>query len=124
MSTLKVDNLQTTAGAGLYTAKAWACIDGIGVPSITADGNVSSITDNGTGTYTLNYSSSFSTGNYSWVGTAPNFLDNTKRSVNVLCSNNDGDASVKTTAATRIRVGQSNSLNSYDTKNVSAMVME
>lgn len=124
MSTIKVDNLQTTSGAGLYPAKAWAVLDGTGVVSLTADANVSSLTDNGIGTYTLNYSSSFSTGNYSWVGTAPNFLDNTKRSVNVLCSANDGTASVKTTTATRIRVGQSNSLSSYDTKNVSTMVME
>ena len=50
MSTLKVDSLQTTGGAGLYPALAWATyeLDG-GTPSIIADGGISSITDLGVG---------------------------------------------------------------------------
>lgn len=50
MSTLKVDTLQTTGGAGLYPALAWATyeLDG-GTPSIIADGGVSSVTDLGVG---------------------------------------------------------------------------
>lgn len=65
MSTIKVDNLQTTGGAGLYPAKAWVNFNGTGTVAIRADGNVSSITDNGTGDYSANFSSSLSDGNYS-----------------------------------------------------------
>ena len=68
MSTIKVDNLQTTGGAGLYPARAWVNFNGTGTVSIRADGNVSSITDNGVGNYAVNYSSSFSDANCCGVG--------------------------------------------------------
>jgi hypothetical protein len=70
MSTIKVDNLQTTAGAGLYPAKAWVNFVGTGTVAIRASGNVSSITDNGTGTYTVNFTSSMTDANYSSSGMA------------------------------------------------------
>ena len=61
MSTIKVDNLQTTGGAGLYPARAWSTFNGQGTVSITVSEGVSSITDNGTGLYTLNLSNSTTT---------------------------------------------------------------
>jgi len=64
MSTLKVDTLQTTGGAGLYPARAWVNFDGTGTVAIRDDGNVSSITDNGTGDYTLNFDNALSSSNY------------------------------------------------------------
>jgi hypothetical protein len=64
MSTLKVDNLQTTGGVGLYPARAWVNFNGTGTVSIRASGNISSITDNGTGHYTANFSSSMPDVNY------------------------------------------------------------
>ena len=64
MSTIKVDNLQTTGGAGLYLAKAWVNFNGSGTVAIRDSGNVSSITDNGTGDYSTNFSSSLSDANY------------------------------------------------------------
>jgi hypothetical protein len=78
MSTIKVDNLQTTGGAGLYPARAWVNFTGTGTVSINDDGNVSSISDLGTGRYQVNYSSSlattsnapFSTANYNNTGTS------------------------------------------------------
>ncbi len=54
MSTIKVDNLQTTGGAGLYPARAWVNFNGTGTPSIRGDGNVSSLTDLGTGRFDVN----------------------------------------------------------------------
>jgi len=56
MSTLKVDNLQTTGGAGIYPTRAWVNFNGTGTVAITNSGNVSSITDVTTGKYTVNYS--------------------------------------------------------------------
>lgn len=54
MSTIKVNTLQTTSGADLYTSKAWASWEGTGTVSIFASGNVSSVSDNGTGLWPTN----------------------------------------------------------------------
>ena len=40
--------------APLYMCRAWVNFDGTGTPAIRASGNVSSITDNGVGTYGIN----------------------------------------------------------------------
>jgi hypothetical protein len=48
-------------------AKAWVRFNGTGTVSILGSFNVSSITDNGTGLYTVNYSTSFPDTNYSIV---------------------------------------------------------
>ena len=68
MSTLKVDTLQTTGGAGLYPAKAWVNFNGQGTVAIRDAGNVSSITDNGTGDYTTNFSASLASADYTVSG--------------------------------------------------------
>ena len=68
MSTIKVDNLQTTSGAGLYPAKAWVNFNGSGTVAIRDDGNVSSITDVGTARYKTNWSTSFANINYCVTG--------------------------------------------------------
>ena len=65
MSTLKVDTLQTTGGAGLYPAQSWVNFNGTGTVAIRADGDVSSITDVGTGSYGINFSNSLTDANYS-----------------------------------------------------------
>ena len=49
--------------------KAWVNFDGTGVPTIRDSYNVSSITDNGTGDYTVNFATPMSNANYS-VGLA------------------------------------------------------
>jgi len=69
MSTIKVDNLQTTGGAGLYPAKAWVNFDGTGTVAIRADDNVSSITDGGTGNYTVNFTTAMADTNYATLAT-------------------------------------------------------
>jgi len=47
------------------TAKAWVNFNGTGVVAIRDDFNISSITDNGVGAYTINYSSNLADSNYS-----------------------------------------------------------
>jgi len=44
--------------------KAWARFNGTGTPSLTASYNIASITDNGTGDYTLNFSSGIGSTSY------------------------------------------------------------
>ena len=67
MSTLRVNTLQTQAGVEVYTAKAWVNFNGTGTVAIRAAGNVSSITDNGTGNYTVNFTVAMQDANYSAI---------------------------------------------------------
>ena len=52
------------------SAKAWVNFNGTGTVAIRASYNVSSITRNAAGDYTVNYTNAFSDANYSFVGTA------------------------------------------------------
>ncbi len=50
--------------APVYAARAWVNFNGTGTVAIRASGNVSSITDNGTGNYTVNFTTAMSDANY------------------------------------------------------------
>lgn len=65
MSTIKVNNIQTVAGVDVYTAKAWINFNGTGTIAIRSSGNISSITDNGTGSYKVTFNTAMSSANYS-----------------------------------------------------------
>lgn len=67
MSTIKCTTLQNLSGVEVYTAKAWVNFNGTGTVAIRAAGNVSSITDNGVGDYTVNFTNAMSDANYSVV---------------------------------------------------------
>ena len=69
MSTIKVNSLQDTSGNGFYPPRAWVNFKGDGTVAIRANANVSSITDNGTGKYTVSFSSALSDANYAITGT-------------------------------------------------------
>jgi hypothetical protein len=77
---LTIDTLK--AGSGVLAtqngmtgiAKAWVNFDGTGTPSIRGSFNVSSITDNGTGDYTVNFTTA---------------MPNANSSVNVTCQRTD-----------------------------------
>jgi len=70
MSTLKVNTLEeaTAGGATFFTAKAWISMNGIGTVAIRNDGNISSLSDNGVGDYTANFSNALSTSNHGMSG--------------------------------------------------------
>lgn len=67
MSTLRVTTIATQAGVEVYTCKAWVNFNGAGTIAIRASGNVSSITDNGTADYTVNFTNALADANYSVV---------------------------------------------------------
>lgn len=71
MSTVKVDTIKTTGNVEVYTCKAWVNFDGQVASSnmIRGSGNVSSITDHGTGDYTVNFQNNMTDANYSTVYT-------------------------------------------------------
>jgi multidrug efflux pump subunit AcrA (membrane-fusion protein) len=62
--------LNATGSAPIYAARAWVNFDGIGTVAIRASGNVSSITDNGTGDYTVNFTTAMPDVNYCAVSGA------------------------------------------------------
>jgi hypothetical protein len=60
--------LQFNSGYGsvatAYGCRAWVNFNGTGTPAIRGSGNVSSITDNGTGDYTINFTTAMPDTNY------------------------------------------------------------
>ena len=81
--------LNASGSAPVYACRAWVNFNGTGTVAIRASGNVSSITDNGTGIYTVNFSAAMPDTNYcavgsliggttSWIGTSIVSADNTR----------------------------------------------
>jgi hypothetical protein len=76
MSTLRTDTLTNAAGTKSVpvatvvdgSAKAWVNFNGTGTVAIRAGFNVSSITDNGVGDYTANFTAAFADANYGFAG--------------------------------------------------------
>ena len=72
MSTLKVNTIQNASASHSSTpeqiaqgrAKAWINFNGTGTVAIRDSFNVSSLTDNSTGNYSMNFSSAMSNANY------------------------------------------------------------
>jgi hypothetical protein len=68
-----VASLTTASGsAPSYSARAWVNFNGTGTVAIRASGNVSSITDNGTGDYTVNFTTAMPDANYAISGATGN----------------------------------------------------
>ena len=67
-------NLQFNSGYGsvatAYACRAWVNFNGTGTVAIRASGNVSSITDNNTADYTVNFTTAMPDANYSATGLA------------------------------------------------------
>jgi hypothetical protein len=72
----------TSGTSGDTNIKAWIHFNGTGTPSSNASNNVSSITDNGTGDYTINFTTAFSNANYVVAGTATYQYENPGQSIN------------------------------------------
>ena len=72
MSTIRVDNFGPSAGGTTYSArgiaKAWVNFNGTGTIAARDSENVSSLTDNGTGDYSVNFTNAFGAGDYALSG--------------------------------------------------------
>jgi hypothetical protein len=67
LTTPNIDSAQfatVTGTAPIYPCRAWVNFNGTGTVAIRASGNVSSITDNGTGAYTVNFTTAMPNANY------------------------------------------------------------
>jgi hypothetical protein len=107
LTTPNIDSAQfatVTGTAPLYAARAWVNFDGTGTVAIRASGNVTSITDNGTGDYTVNFTTAMPDASYavSWsTGGASGFaqqqvVSTSTGSVNVITRAADGAAANNT----------------------------
>jgi hypothetical protein len=71
LATPSIDSAQfaTVSGtAPIYPCRAWVNFNGTGTVAIRGSGNVSSITDNGTGDYTVNFTTAMFDVNYGFSG--------------------------------------------------------
>ena len=102
---------QFNDGAGTQTGtlcRAWCNFNGTSSTPITprASFNVGSITKNGTGDYTLNFTTALSDANYSVAGlTIGNSVGNTTRTV-IIAGVEATGANLKSTTQLRIQTGQ------------------
>lgn len=60
-----------SSSAPLFAARAWVNFNGTGTVAIRSSGNVTSITDNGVGDYTVNFTTAMPDANYATVATGP-----------------------------------------------------
>jgi hypothetical protein len=88
----------TTGSAPYYGARAWVNFNGTGTVAIRASSNVSSITDNATGDYTVNFTTAMADANYSVVVSA----DDIDCSSGIAAVANTGDSVPPTTTAVRV----------------------
>jgi hypothetical protein len=94
--------IQDSAGTEIGTfCRAWVNFNGTGTVAIRASFNVTSITDNGEGDYTVNFTTAMPDANYSMVGSAM------RSNTNIACVSIRGNATYSnsiTTTSVRIDV--------------------
>lgn len=59
-----LSQFNASGSAPVYAARAWVNFNGTGTVAIRASGNVTSITDNGVGDYTVNFTTALPDANY------------------------------------------------------------
>jgi endoglucanase Acf2 len=101
MSNIKFDKWLNADNTENYKCRAWVNFNGTGTVAIRASGNVSSITDNGTGDYTVNFATAMSDANYEF-----NLSSEGAGAGNALIGVEQHQATAPTTSAIRILVKQ------------------
>ena len=92
--------LSTASGsAPSYSARAWVNFNGTGAVAIRDSGNVSSITDNGVGDYTVNFTTAMQDANYSAIVSSSSYSTSTNSASPGIKGTVAGGASNKTTSA-------------------------
>ncbi|MBV5344055.1 MAG: hypothetical protein JZU63_00175, partial [Rhodoferax sp.] len=103
--------VNASGSAPIYACRAWVNFNGTGTVAIRASGNVSSITDNGTGLYTINFATALPDANYCPVVSCA--TNNVGTAVQVHSASFFSTASVKTTTALQVS-GRSDSGSAFD----------
>jgi len=115
--TLGVRVIDAPGTAPLFACRAWANFNGVGTVAILASGNVSSITDNGIGDYTINFATDMPDNNYAVAGSA---CSNDERTFQIQSTTFDGDPATKDTSA--VRILSMNNTSAKDSGNISVAI--
>ena len=109
-----------SGSAPIYGARAWVNFDGTGAVAIRGSGNVSSITDNGTGDYTVNFTTAMPDANY---GIATAYRRSAATDQNLVCVA-PANGTTPTTSAIRVRtnIASGGGATSEDTDYVSVAI--
>ena len=123
MSTLRVSNVADTSGNNSSTpaaiangiAKAWVNFNGTGTVAIRASYNVSSITDNGTGDYTVNFTNALADANYSaCVVCSPNTTNSARLFCQVFTNGTGTSAVAPSSSAFRFAAFNNSTSTNFD----------
>tara|TARA_X000001382_G_scaffold123919_1_gene108079 strand:+ start:286 stop:750 length:465 start_codon:yes stop_codon:yes gene_type:complete len=115
------NNNSTPAEIASGRAKAWVNFNGTGTVAIRASYNVSSITDNSTGDYTITFTNAMADGNFAVAGSA-RYGDNTANQMRVVSINSaDTLANAMATSSVRVNINYSNS-NDEDVQVVTVII--
>lgn len=107
--------------APIYPCRAWVNFNGTGTVAIRASGNVSSITDNGTGDYTVNFTTAMPDANYTLnYNFSPNYGIASAQSSNLFHNASTTAEVAPTTSAGRFNTGSTAGV--YDPKYVVAVI--
>lgn len=91
-----------SGSAPIYSCRAWVNFNGTGTVAIRESGNVSSITDNGAGDFTINFATALPDASYSVASMATGVLDSTALQFFIKASSATGAPSNLTTTALEI----------------------
>jgi len=121
MSTLRLTTISNQTGSASVpsdtvingSAKAWVNFNGTGTVAIRAAFNVSSITDNGTGDYTVNFTTAMVDANYSFSLSLQRTSTGAQVNQNIVPTINDGAGNVASSSL-RVRAYGSAGNTSFD----------
>jgi hypothetical protein len=112
-----------TGSAPIFGVRAWVNFNGTGTVAIRASGNVSSITDNGNGDYTINFTTALPNANYAVSVVSTNLLAGNQDLIGVVMGTASGGATLKTTTQLRINIGNITSVTLSDASEISVIVV-
>ena len=84
-----------------FVCRAWVNFSGTGTVTIRASGNVSSLTDNGTGDYTVNFTTSMPDTDYCVLGATQRNTSSNATGVHISC-NTHSSATARSTGSVRV----------------------
>jgi len=123
---LTSDGTSWTSAANSGAAKAWVNFDGVTTTTINSSFNVSSVTRNSTGDYTVNFTNAMANANYAVVTMAANsnFAQGNTASIKYGdgLQNGGTSPSLKSTTQVEFVVGIGNSTTFYDSYGISFVV--
>lgn len=110
--------LNSTGKAPIYACRAWVNFNCTGTVAIRASGNVSSITDNGVGIYTVNFTTAMPDVDYSFTQGANKITDG-----GYPVTINELQSAPKTASALKVSSqGQASTFSTVDTSSVSIQI--